>query len=334
MSACGVPQWVATIEPGQRADPVNPLRIAERLEIWRLEVGIRKGRLADIALVVLARHGRDNDLAVGVHETHCAVVELQTAAGVDQPRVHRRGIAEIGDLVGEAVDHAFEEGQRTGGDRLGFRQAAQDLLAYFAVERRVDAARHDPGRMDALPPQPFDHLLAELAQRNAVASHVGMVLQHPNDVAPFRRTVEPEEQVGRGEMEEAQRVRLRDLAAVHRFAQLGGDRRDAHAHDGVAGLCRGQEMADRADAADAGGDRGHFVKGPSLAELLEAAHLGDVEVGFFHLVVVVELDGDLGVALDARDRINDDGLHGRPPQPNRTRDFRSGTRPSSNSLTT
>ena len=35
-----------------------------------------------------------------------------------------------------------------------------------------------------------------------------------------------------------------------------------------------------------------------------------METGPGHLVVVVELDGDLGVALDARHRVNDDVLHG------------------------
>ena len=59
--------------------------------------------------------------------------------------------------------------------------------------------------------------------------------------------VETQQQVRGGEVKEAQRVRLDDLAAVHRFAQLRGRRRDAHAHDGVAGLGRGQKMADRAD---------------------------------------------------------------------------------------
>ena len=65
-------------------------------------------------------------------------------------------------------------------------------------------------------------------------------------------------------------------------------------------------MADRADAADARHDRRHLVERAALAELLEAAELGDVEVGVGDLAGVVEVDGDLGVALDAGDRVDDD----------------------------
>ena len=66
--------------------------------------------------------------------------------------------------------------------------------------------------------------------------------------------VPAEQQVGRAQVEEAQRVRLDDLAEVHQPAQLLGRRRDAHGQDCVAGLGRGQQVADRADAADARGD--------------------------------------------------------------------------------
>ncbi len=76
----------------------------------------------------------------------------------------------------------------------------------------------------------------------------------------------------------------------------------------VARLGRGQEVADRADPADAGGDPGHLVERAALAEPLEAAELGDVELGVGHLSGVVEIDGDLGVAFDARDGVDDNPL--------------------------
>ena len=49
-------------------------------------------------------------------------------------------------------------------------------------------------------------------------------------------------------------------------------------------------------------------KGPAFAELLEAAELDDVELGVGHLAGVVEVDGDLGVALDAGHGIDDDAF--------------------------
>ena len=109
-------------------------------------------------------------------------------------------------------------------------------------------------------------------------------------------------------MEEAQRVALDDLAEVHQPAQLVGGGRDVDGHDGVARLGRGQQMADRADAADARGDAGHLAVGPALAELLEAAELDDVELGVGHVAGVVHENADLGVALDAGHGINDNAF--------------------------
>jgi len=70
-------------------------------------------------------------------------------------------------------------------------------------------------------------------------------------------------------------------------------------------------MAHRADAADARGDAGHLVERTAFAEFLEPAEFHDVELGVRHVAFLVEVDADLGVALDAGDRINDDALrHG------------------------
>ena len=112
-------------------------------------------------------------------------------------------------------------------------------------------------------------------------------------------------------MEEAQGVALDELAQVHEAAQLVGGGRDVDGHDRVTGLGRGQQMAHGANAADAGGDAGHFRVGPALAKLLEAAKLDHVELGVGHIALVVQEDADLSVALDACDGVNDDAFsHG------------------------
>jgi hypothetical protein len=76
----------------------------------------------------------------------------------------------------------------------------------------------------------------------------------------------------------------------------------------VPGLGRGQHVAHGADAADARGDAGHLAEGASLAELLEAAELDDVEPGVGDLSLVVQEESDLRVALDAGDGVDDDAL--------------------------
>ena len=68
--------------------------------------------------------------------------------------------------------------------------------------------------------QPLDDLLAEFAQRDAGARHVGIVFDEPEDVAVRGVGIEAQQQVGRGEVEEAQGVRLHELRAVDQFAQL------------------------------------------------------------------------------------------------------------------
>ena len=69
-----------------------------------------------------------------------------------------------------------------------------------------------------------------------------------------------QKQIGRGEIEEAERVRLHHLRQVQHAAQLRGGVRNAHRHDGFAGLGGRDEMRDGADAADARHETGHLVE--------------------------------------------------------------------------
>ena len=79
-----------------------------------------------------------------------------------------------------------------------------------------------------------------------------------------------------------------------------------HRQQRVAGLGGGDQMADRADAADARHQRWHLGERAALAELLKAAKLGDMKAGILDAPVLVEMQGDLGVAFDAGHRIDDD----------------------------
>ena len=120
---------------------------------------------------------------------------------------------------------------------------------------------------------------------------------------------EAEQQVGRGQVEEMQRVRLQDLAVVHQPAQFLGGRRQPRCHradDLVQRLGRGQVMRHRADAAQALHHHRHFPIRPALDEFFEAAEFDDVQAHLMHLVVLVEQDRDLAVAFDARDRVDGD----------------------------
>ena len=89
----------------------------------------------------------------------------------------------------------------------------------------VDAAGDGPGAVDLLAGGGQDDLLAELAQQHGLDRQL-LVLQAPTPMT-FRMAGSasmPEEEVGRGEVEEVQGVRLEHLAVVHEPAHLLGRR--------------------------------------------------------------------------------------------------------------
>ena len=102
-----------------------------------------------------------------------------------------------------------------------------------------------------------------------------------------------------------QRVRLHDLAVVQEARQLlRGRRQWAEAGDDVHCLGRRDEVADRADTAQAlHGDRDLPV-GPALDEDLETTELDDMEPDLMNPVLLIEENRHLAVSLDARDRLD------------------------------
>ena len=90
-----------------------------------------------------------------------------------------------------------------------------------------------------------------------------------------------------------------------RRAALGGN---VHAQNRVAGLAGRDEMAHRANPADARHQRRHLVERAVLAEFLKAAQLRDVQARVGYLAVVAQLDGHLGVAFDSCYRVDDNSL--------------------------
>src|SRR5579864_8643725 len=73
-------------------------------------------------------------------------------------------------------------------------------------------------------------------------------------------------------------------------------------------------MRPRAYSANAWRDAREVFYRASETELFEAAQFNHVDPGGVHVAGIVELNGHLGVALDAGDRLNDECLsHGSPP---------------------
>jgi len=109
-------------------------------------------------------------------------------------------------------------------------------------------------------------------------------------------------------MEETKRMRLQNLRIVDEAALFDRSRGHFHSEQPVAGLGAGKHVADRADSADARHQARHLVKGASFTELFKAAEFGDVKLRRTHFTGVVDVDRNLGVALDASDRTDENPL--------------------------
>jgi CBS-domain-containing membrane protein len=131
------------------------------------------------------------------------------------------------DMPNESYSARFARGAREGDPSPTPRNTsaaggASSSSRSFGGEALVDAAGHRPGAVHALARGDTNDLLPELAQQHALARQLGVRLQHAYDVAGGDVCVEAEQQVGRRQVKEVQRVRLQDLPVVHQPPQLLG----------------------------------------------------------------------------------------------------------------
>ena len=175
--------------------------------------------------------------------------------------------------------------------------------------------------MDLAPRQLLDELLAKLAQADAGAGEFGIGGHQAKHVALSRIALPTQQKIGATEVKKGEGVALADLGQVQQAPQLAGRRRRLHRQQLVAGFRRRQQVAHRADAADARRDARHFREGPALAEGLEASILHHMEAGIGDPARLIQVESDLGVALDAGHRVDRDRaggefrVHSDLPQP-------------------
>ena len=237
---------------------------------------------------------------------------LPAAIGAHQAHEQRGEAAERAGLRRQwPIQQTLEalQGRKGGGE--GFRQLGADGVAIGRIQGGAHPSRHRPGGMDLAASQPFDQVLAELAQADAAAGQLRVGGNQAEDVALGGIAIPAQQEIGAAQMKKRQRMGLGDLGQVQQPPQLLRHRRDRDRQDPIAGLGGGQQVAHRADAADAGGDRRHLGERPPLAERLKAPVLHHMEAGALHGAGIVQLDGDLGVAFDPRHRVDQDGAgHG------------------------
>lgn len=147
--------------------------------------------------------------------------------------------------------------------------------------------------------QSFDHPLAELTQANAPARQLGVGCDQPEDIALLRVAVPAQQKIRAAEVKKGQGMRLGDLSQVHQPAQFLGSWRNGYRENLVAGVGGCEQMAHRADAADACCDGGHFCEGSALTEFFKTAVFRDVEAGSLDLASFIQMNRNLGVPLDS-----------------------------------
>ncbi len=279
-------------------------------QVGELHVAPGADLFADVLEVVLVVDVVEDLPALAVHRPQNAVVEVQGPVLADQAEVVATGTAAKPSMRAVlALWIGLEEVQgalgpldhRVGVERGG---ALEEGVALRDGQVLVDAARDGTGAVDLLAGRGQDDLLPELAQQDPLDGEVPVLEGDADDVPDGRVGVHAEEQVGRDEVEEMQGVGLEHLAVVHEPPHLLGRRREpvgADADDDVHRLGGRQVVAHRADAAEPLDEDRRLPVGAALDEPLEAAELDDVEPRLGDLAVVVELDGDLAVALDSGD---------------------------------
>ena len=149
---------------------------------------------------------------------------------------------------------------------------------------------------------PVDDLLADLAQTDAFPDDLRPVPGQADDVASGGIEIETEYDVGGREVKEAEGMTEDQLGQGEQAAQPAGGRRGIESQDAVSGLGSSQGMADRADAADTGGDVRHLPEGAADAEGFETAEFLDLQACLINVAGIIQQDADPGVTFDTGHR--------------------------------
>ena len=188
------------------------------------------------------------------------------------------------DVLGVLQHDVVEDLQRELGELDRLAAAGLDLLALLLVDAAADSAGQAPVRMHAAAAHHLDQGVAVVPHLQDVLGHVHADLgHHAQDVSLGRRGGRADDEIGPAQGVEVRRVVGGVEDAVEQLAELLGRRRRIDVEHRVEGLGGGQVMRLGADAADAGRQVRHVLGRPADAKLLEAAQLGNLQIGVGHV---------------------------------------------------
>ena len=298
---------IAAGDPRERPHAIPAVLVAERAQVRELHVRPRLHFLGDLLPVVAVVHVVEDLVPIRLCRTQSAVVEVHRAVRAHEAQRARLERAERAVGLEVFLEQPLHDVHRVAAPRDHLVDVFLQFAALVGGQRLVHAARDRARAVDALAGGVADHFLAVLAQQHSLLGDVRVSGGHAHDVAACHVGIEAEQQVGRAQVEEVQRMRLQDLAVVHQAADLLRRGRELRgAHHLVERLAGREVVAHRADAAQALHHHRHFPVRPALDELLERAELDDVEPRLLDVAVLVHQQRDLAVPLDARQRFDHD----------------------------
>ncbi len=252
-------------------------------------------------------------MSVGGHGPHLAPAEVGRGVLVHEPHVVR---GEVGVGRGEEAlvprvreDLLVEEGHEHLGEPDHRLRVSRDFLSLVRGERTGHAAGEGEHGVDGPAADDLQHALRPRPHRDDLAAELRVRLEHAQDVPVRLRGVRGEEEVRSAEEHEVQEVVGEDVAVVEELPLDPRRGRDRGPVRLVQGPRRCQVVGLRAHPADPLRDLGHLLSPPAAAERLEPPQLGNLEDGALEPALVIEVEKDLPVSLQPRDRVDDDLLH-------------------------
>lgn len=210
---------VGDIESGERPHAVPAVLSAEVFEVWKLEVGPGFYGFREIVAVLSFVNIGERDESLGIDGAHAAVIEFELTGGRNEAEVS-------GGEAGEGIDFmlvcivvmldkadCFERPLDHGVD-IGDIVAQEEVIAFLGVEGFVGAAGCGADAVDAFAGDGFDNFLAELAHEDTFLGEGFIRFDDGHDVALGGWGIGAEEEIGGGEVEEVQGVRLENLTIV------------------------------------------------------------------------------------------------------------------------
>ncbi len=254
-------------------------------------------------------------VAVRVDDARHAAVEVHLVGVVHQADVV--GLLAAVDLGEDEVDVLFiledyilEELEGKLGELDRLLGVLAHLVARLRVQRPRDAAGKGDDGVGALAAEVLhdvDGLGAHLD--DLLAGLQAHLADDTEDVALGRVRRRPHDEVRRGQVVEVQEVVVEHVRVIYHPPESLAVGRQLNFVNRVRCLRACEVVDERSNAADARRDPGDLLHRPAHAELLEAAQLRDLEVRLGYVAGVVQEDGDLAVAFQARDGVDLDFLH-------------------------